>query len=293
VSVKHAEEAKRQRVAEIQASLPPLGDGKLTREEMHALLDACLDLSEAVEGGGHSGSRRTAFDEAKALAGRIGGALLRGAMGWTVRDDPAEIERLSDDPWAWRNRVVSLLDFSPTLLHAGALSQLTRALNALNYGNGKLPSLLNPTPKSGRGADPYGARFSEYFLLLWIEYEKARGRGAEAARRDVADAVGVTTKAVEKWKRPAVEWFGENQWNFSVADVKAKAAAGAPFLPGMWMVPEAGDPVLVEGAWSLAHEAAHWRKCKAKGRPHRNSGAANFGETTRPHLSGDAPSSRA
>lgn len=234
------------RIAAIEAATFPLSaKTHPARDELHALLDACLLLAELAQAGPPEGQMR---DPALSAGRRVGAALFRSALGWTEEYElPANL--CPQTPLVWRIETARRLRSTPSLLPPDVIAQLTDALEALNNGTGALPRLLTPEPKAGRGSDPIGARQCEDTMLWWIEHQKAAGRSAGSAYIEVAAAAGVSVKAVEKWRSAALKDLGKifNE----IADLAREAGEqGEPFPCG-------------EDGWTLAGAGKRWRECKS------------------------------
>jgi hypothetical protein len=199
---------RRERVNAIAASVAgmPMRPG---RSDLHALLDACLDLMELDQAGGASRASWPGSSEAKEAARSAGRLLVRGALGWTEPDAPygmglfggaAGWASFEQTPEIWRDEVADRLERAPHLLPHYATNALVRSLRALNEGNGEAPPLLIPFRENGRGANPSRAREAEKWAWMWIYMQKGSGRRIADAVAEVAQAVGRSTDAVQKWR---------------------------------------------------------------------------------------------
>jgi hypothetical protein len=86
-----------------------------------------------------------------------------------------------------------------TLQDGDALT-LTKRLVRLQAA-GKVPPIFQSAARRGRGSDPILAEYAEVAAWIWIWLEHARTRERiEDLKARVANAVGVTPAAVEKWR---------------------------------------------------------------------------------------------
>lgn len=182
--------AHRRRLAELPTDYEP------TRADLHALLDACLDLAPlAAEG--HCVAREAARE--------IGNTLLEGALGWTVPlSHPLfadSWEAIEGDPTRWRLELNARVGCGATLLPREVLEFLMPALAHLDYGEGTAPALLAPAPKEGRKRNPRLARECEEEMCYWIDRQIAAGIMEKHAVAEVAAAAGTGESNVRKWKR--------------------------------------------------------------------------------------------
>jgi hypothetical protein len=192
------QEAAREEVHRIVADVRPLLEREQrSAEDLHRLLDACLALRDVG----------ASSDFAEEAARRVGAALVSSCLGWTERQDRPNVavswEALRADPSLWRLEVCVRLRRIPTTLPPPLLSDLVEALAELNEGHGEPPDLLAPLSVKGRGKNPRERREVEELLWQCIEAQAVRGMPREAAKKMVADAAGVSIKAVEKWRE---EW---------------------------------------------------------------------------------------
>lgn len=196
------------RAMPVDASMNPDAE-RLTRERAHELLDAALDLSEAVHkiDGTADQSAVFALDAAMTFAGGAGRVLAEAVVGWTasVRLPVAEWYRLASEyPVAWREAAAAcLLGEAP--LPRMVACQLHGALRALD-GEGDVPAILQPPPLGrGKGKQPRRKLWAEQLLLTWIEAEIGRsGRPAGVVRKEAADACLRDIKSLDtmlsKWR---------------------------------------------------------------------------------------------
>jgi hypothetical protein len=186
----------------------------LTRADLHTLLDACIDLADAglfhteacaaVEAGADEADTEQAWVKGQAACdiGQIINFALfsRTAESWTKGryQDPSEMSECQRQ--TVRASMATLIQCVPSALPYDLRGMLSGALQALNYGDGRLPDLFKPAPKVGRGNDPWAIRSMEEGMCTWIAYQASKGMKSEAAKAKVAALTGVTVKAVEKWR---------------------------------------------------------------------------------------------
>lgn len=248
-----------------------------TREQMHAALDALLDLREVA---------MNAPDEGLAHEVEVGGAAMRDALPvaqalleaaawWTVpippfaldrcgqRDAPAEARRR----W-WRVDAREMLLTASSLMPNDLKRELAAALAALDDGSATVPDLLLPSPKAaGRpGRNPALAWACEADLLLWVARRTGRGCTEARARGDVAAAIGtVEADAVRKWKGP---------WRRRVGAARADLLLGRAVEAGqrdladptnawrpVWVD---GDAIMGSNHEAMVYVARRWRDATGK-----------------------------
>lgn len=238
------EPAMRERADQIAAEARPIATKpNPTRADLHALLDACLDLADCDDPQKRGVTIWDGNDTPQKEHGReIGMALLRGAVGWTEGDVHSDTyqslvsasqrhdsSQPSSNPRPWATVVARLLERSPHLLPAEMMAALVSNLKSLNDGSGRPPALLTPRDKDGKhGPNPTAARASELRMLRWIEYidvHSTKRVQRTSAQNDVARACGVSTEAVEAWSTAAKKEFAvmgspdtEPGWRVFVAD---------------------------------------------------------------------------
>lgn len=246
-------EERRLRISEIAThSEPHRTAERPTRADLHALLDACLDLEELHQ---ERAGAATLGDAAAEAARPIATVLARGAFGWTEPPEPATWCHLSGMwmiieslPNLWRQELAARLSRAPHVLPPRLLQHLLHALEQLDQGDGKAPFLLLPAEKVGRGQHPELARRCEETLWCWIFHQNGSGRRIADAVADVAKAVGRSTDAVEAWRRSWAKRDGVATVNEVLAKQKARGAAGEEFM----------------ARWDLAKIARLWVDARAK-----------------------------
>lgn len=210
-------------VASILASESP------SRHDLHALLDACLDL-EAL-----SGSTITAEEAGR----RIGQGLLEGALRWTERlDRPNQTPdwaALQRDLPARRMELWHRLYRTPNLLPPALMQELLTALLNLNDGTETVPEFFTPEPKVGRGRSPKEARECEELLWEWISWRAGCGDRISDAIAQVADAVGRGAKAVEAWRAEWAVRDGQETVSKRLEAAKQIGANGRKLIQGLPM----------------------------------------------------------
>ena len=175
-------------------------------EEIYALKDkvqsSSLQFSE----------KDTHFAAQEALD--IAQTLLEGILSWAydivypsgpIDNDFEELRKESPD--AQRARFIMASQWPPSLVPPVLHENLIEALFCLDLG--LIQDIVKPLPKSGRGANPQVAREAEQAMLLWIEFQAGLGMSKDEARRQVADAVGRSSKAVEAWVKGYRKRVGE------------------------------------------------------------------------------------
>lgn len=207
-----------------------------SRADLHALLDACLDLAEVYRNAapdpqpGHQ--RRTL-----SVGRRYGKKLVECALSWTEEDRPAgassrcwQGELSEAEATEWRREVGLRLRRSPHVLPAEFLRPLLKALQHLDDGSGHVPSHLAAVRAPGQGLNPRLARRYEEVLCGWIAYQTGAGRTADAAKADVAAAAGVTQKAVEAWRAAWIKRDGKASVEAALAEARdnGRDQAGRP-----------------------------------------------------------------
>ncbi len=152
------------------------------RKDVHALLDAALDLADA---GGDVEGEAGQLSQAAALT------LSRAVAGWMVPVERPDTEwdgLAATDPEAWREAVIERLRLTYALPPQRVIDILMFALTDLQ--GGRTPGFLQPSPRDpGYGKDPISRHHFEQALLTWIEMEKARGKRARQAQEEVAFAI--------------------------------------------------------------------------------------------------------
>ena len=204
---------RRERIAEIAARVKPSRKTQSpSRADLHALLDACLDLAEMREPEKWPAALWSRDDDAVKAARPIGRALARGAFGWTEPETPRAVRHVSGAmAWfelehaavQWREEMAGRLERSPHVLPARMVRALADALRRLSDGSGDTPWPLAPHREPGRGSNPQEARRMEEEAWCWIFRRKGAGERIGVATSKVADAVGRTPDAVKKWRE---EW---------------------------------------------------------------------------------------
>jgi hypothetical protein len=204
------ERQRRERIAEIVARAEPHRKARpLGRADLHALLDACLDLAEMRAPDKWPSAVRAGDDEAVGAARIIGRAVAEGAFGWTEPEVPPAVRhkrgaeawrRLEQTPELWRCEVAERLERSPHVLPPRVVRALADALRHLSDGSGDVPWLLASRRERGRGWNPAVARMMEEAAWCWIYQQKGAGRLIDLATADVAQAVHRSSAAVKKWR---------------------------------------------------------------------------------------------
>jgi len=211
-------------VASILASDSP------SRADLHALLDACLDLQPL--------SQRTVFT-AEEAARRIGQSLLEGALRWTERLDRPNLAlnwaALESDLPARRQELWYRLSRAPHLLPPALMQELLTALLHLNDGTETIPPFFTPEPKVGRGRSPKEARECEEFLWEWISWRAGCGQRISDAVSDVSAAVGRSAKAVEAWRSEWIARAGQEEVSRRLEAAKERGISGQNFLGNLPM----------------------------------------------------------
>ena len=84
--------------------------------------------------------------------------------------------------------------------------ELANALRALN--GGQEDPFVRKTSTGRRRAAPFAAAEAELDLLKWIRWQHGLGRKVADAETDVAQAVGRTREAIQKWRAELPKVFG-------------------------------------------------------------------------------------
>ena len=136
---------RRERIAEIAARVAPSRKAQSpSRADLHALLDACLDLAEMREPEKWPAALWSRDDDAVEAARLIGRALARGAFGWTEPETPRAVRHVSGAmawfelehaPVQWCEEMAGRLERSPHVLPARMVRALADALRRLSDGS--------------------------------------------------------------------------------------------------------------------------------------------------------------
>ena len=213
---------------------PLLHKAELSKADLHALVDAIVELRDLADRDERPGSpvRRDAEEIANLL---IAPALLRGLFGWLAPAEPdaAAWQRFihgpeipMEDPPLRRADIKMWLARTPNMLPVQLRGALYNALDWLDDGSGYVPPLFTPTPKQGHGVKPLLARMYEENIWCWIAYQVGRGRTIEDARREVSDAVGRVPGAVDAWRRNWVKRDGAEKVKAALAEWQERGANG-------------------------------------------------------------------
>jgi hypothetical protein len=219
--------------------------GRKSRAELHALLDAILDLAPFA---GEPG------EKAEMAARNIGTALVREAFGWTEPDRPTlarDWDALHADPITWRREIIVRLLQASTPLPRKLVIDLANALAELQKGDGEAPALLQPIPKAhwGRGRNPRDARECEEMILCRIAWECGKGRKPMELVNEAAQAVHRTPKTVEAWRKDWMSRAGAHEVEEELARWRRRGERGEAFsepplsfadMAGLWL--SARDP---------------------------------------------------
>jgi len=103
-----------------------------------------------------------------------------------------------------RNAICSTLSRIP-LLPAPQREEIARALEALEWG--QVDDILVLHPKKQRRKIPLDTAEAQLDLLMWIRWQFGRGRLEYEARGEVAEAVGLSPAAIQKWRLSAKKSF--------------------------------------------------------------------------------------
>ncbi len=170
---------------------PLAGNQQPSREELKALLDACLDLRE------HAGSR-----SAESVARSAGAILVKAALGWTEPAEPLNGESWEDcerNPPRWRQDLLVRLSRAPGVLPMRLSAVLERSIDELDDGTGRCPPLLRPGRRSGYGPDPLLAREYEELFWRWIYWRHGQRVSVGDACNQVAARTGLSKSGVDNW----------------------------------------------------------------------------------------------
>lgn len=232
------ERQRRERIAEIAARVEPSRKAQSpSRADLHALLDACLDLAEMREPEKWPAALWSRDDDAVKAARPIGRALARGAFGWTEPETTRAVRHvngrmtwseLEHAPVQWREEMAGRLERSPHVLPARMVRALADALRWLSDGSGDTPWLLAPNREPGRGSNPQEARRMEEEAWCWIFRRKGAGERIGVATSKVADAVGRTPDAVKKWREEWEKRDGKESVKCRLEGQKEIGASGEP-----------------------------------------------------------------
>jgi hypothetical protein len=192
--------------------------------------------------------------EIAADAGSSARALLDCALAWML--EPLDLAKGYDGheqlPAAEaRDAIVETLSHGLPLLQHGLRGRLMMALRALN--GGQVEDILAPAKVGRRRALPYTAAECELRMLMWIRFEKGKGRRVSDAEMDVARVVGVSPKVFTDWRRELPKVFGRAKVErlLQIAEAVGEAADN----PG-WTTDRSGNPILVNGRPLLWTEVA-------------------------------------
>jgi hypothetical protein len=272
--------ARDERIAEAVQRVPKLSisiHAADTRADLHALLDVLLDLKkidsteQELDSPDFGGAETRAKREARGIAWR----LLHGCLGWTEPPQPSfgvasfqpktaklinhtkpphEWRDLEAMPYAWRIEALFRLHRAPNILPRQMLDTLIGALNALNDGSGRVPSVLTPDREPGHGRNPRLAMLLEERLWLWIAYQQGAGHSVDEARSMVADKAGCSTKNVDAWRSAWQKRSTKEQVAFELATARQAGRAGhqqAFSLPAL-----EGDMPTIAKRWKAARTPA-------------------------------------
>ena len=146
-----------------------------TRERLHALLDAALDLTEVASSGSDFEEAITAAWVVQQLLDRGFGPLANRLMEAGQPADAREEARGGDKTHAEIRRDLARgLAALPSLMREADRSLLAVALRDLNSRTADVPRLLVREPKKGRGANPGAAEDAEERAWQWIWHQHDR-----------------------------------------------------------------------------------------------------------------------
>ena len=216
----------------VQPAVDDLSSRPLTRDELHRILDACIDLEEHA----------SAIGGAARHAGReLGQALLLGALGWIEGIGKAghtfDWAKVRTNPKDYRAALAARLLHVPALLPRAERLALSDALSELNDGTGRTPDLLQPYRSSVHKSDPEMVDFCEEMILFWHSWRAGQigSHGKyEQAWRDLEAAPLAPRNAAnkdnaQKWLSRARKRHGEEAFDRQLSIYEMKGKAGTSF----------------------------------------------------------------
>jgi hypothetical protein len=176
---------------------------RLEDDEAFELLRMILVLRREVEQDGKAVLQRA--DYAAAFCYQ----LVRGLMGWGAERigflmPPSDYAKL---PLEERRRLTAenILLGLPVFQDKERM-ELVHGLRALNLG--QEDPFVRKTNTGRRRAAPGAAALAELDLLKWVRWQHGLGRKVADAETDVAQAVGCTREAIQKWRAELPKVFG-------------------------------------------------------------------------------------
>lgn len=170
--------------------------GTMDAAVAEALLRQILDLRRQAMRGG-------AKDRDAAVAEAITAVrhLVEGVAGWalhaSITSSIAAGDRYHQMPvWMRRDALRRSLTAVPGL-PAGQRAEIVTALDALE--DGVVEPILQKGKPRRHGRKPRERPAAQLDILMWIQWQVGLGRTADSARTEAAQALGLTTKALEKW----------------------------------------------------------------------------------------------
>jgi hypothetical protein len=177
---------------------------RLEDDDAFEMLESILELRRKVEQDGKAGRHRAT------IAAKYCDALIRGIMGWAAEllgflRPPAVDAQL---PLEDRRRLAAVtIALGLPVFNFKDRMEIADGLLAKNWG--QEDPFLRTTKTGRRGAAPGTAARAKLDLLKWIRWQHGIGRKVADAETDVAQAVGCTREAIQKWHAELPKVFGE------------------------------------------------------------------------------------
>jgi hypothetical protein len=158
--------------------------------------------------------------------------LCEGLIGWTAPElhapPPADV--------AERRRILADAVQSAPLFPPWGRQELAQALRALE--DGQQDPLLTPAPTNRRATNPHDVIIAQLHLLVWIEWQVARGRAKADVEREAAAAIRKSAESFDQWRRVSLnDWLQRDDWESRMRAAHAAGEAereGYPLRDSLW-----------------------------------------------------------
>jgi hypothetical protein len=208
------------------ATIPPdfqigLGSGRRSDDELRTDLEELIKMRRAFEAGEQSGPH-IAFLALLSFA-----ELANGLMGWVAQSEsivypPDEYSKLS---------VTQVQTLLATTFHLGlpvmqpeARELLIEALEGLRAGYD--PPLFKRTGRRRRVA-PHRTAETELRMLMWVHWQRGRGRRAREAQSELVEQAGVAPQTIRKWPSELGKVYGAARVRLALELAEAVGTAEA------------------------------------------------------------------